>query len=426
MRTAYRFRIYPTATQAQIMFRTIGSARKIYNLVLADRIDSYNNYKEGLITLDKFHESTRNYTPAFYKKEHEYLKEADSQALVQAVNHLDKSYKNFYRNVEQGRKPGYPKFKTRSKSKWSYTSCKVGNNIRLTEDGRGLVLPKVPGAVEIRCHRPIRGTIKRVTITRQRSGKWFVAILVETGKELPPSPVNTDGVLIDKKSYLDGSKAIGIDLGLIDLITGSDGMKTGNPRFSYQAASKLHREQRKLALKREHIKRICKKTGREVKYSEWSNYEKQRERVARINERIQDQRLDHLHRLSSTIINTHDIVTVETLKVQNLMKNKSLARSIQDAGWSTLISMLEYKAARAGKVFVKCGTFFPSSQLCSKCKSRGGKKSLGVREWTCDNCCAVLDRDINAAANILDEGLSVLGFTEGEVIKLLEPAGCRG
>lgn len=418
---AYKYRAYPNPEQATILFQNIGASRKIYNLILNDRNKNYENYKTGHITLKEMRNKEKQLTPAYYKKqpEYDYLITADSQALTQSANHLNNAYANFYLRLKQGKTPGYPKFKAKNKSKWSYSTCTTNNNIRLT-GSNDLILPKLPGSLKLKYHRKINGVITKATIMKTRSGKWFVSLLVKNNEPEPELELNNLTSDEERAKFIEEARVTGLDLGLIDLVTMSDGVKTGAPKFGRSLSKKLAREQRKLSLKQEHRKR-----SREVNKKEWSNIEKQRVRVARVHEKIQNQRADYYHKLSRMIVNNHDIISVETLRVSNLVRNHSLSRSIQDAGWVLFISMIDYKAARAGKTVVKVDSFYPSSQLCSECGARGDKKGLSVREWVCDSCGVVLDRDVNAAVNILNEGLRVLGFTSNEVDRLLEPVGYR-
>lgn len=385
----YQYRIYPNKIQEEQLWKNIGCARKVYNLILADKINNYEKFSKGKITKDELKERDKKLTPKKYKSEFEFLKEADSQALSQSHQNLNNAYSQFFKRLKKNSKSaGFPKFKSKNKNTWSYSSCTTSNNIRL-ENGK-LVLPKISGGVKIAYHREFYGAIKKATVTKRRSGKWFVTLLVD---DRLPAPS-----MVEPKTF------IGLDLGLQDYLITSDGEFFDNPRIGRNLRQKLAKEQRKLSKKRE----IAKKKNK--KLEDCSNYQKQRIKVARIYEKVTNQRQDFLHKLSSMIIKNHDFIATETLRPANMVKNRKLSYSISDASWSTFIEMLEYKALWDGKMLVKIDSFFPSSQLCSECGVNSGKKPLHVREWTCSHCGIWHDRDVNAARNILQEGVRVLNL----------------
>jgi putative transposase len=227
-------------------------------------------------------------------------------------------------------------------------------------------------------HRDIIGTLKTVTVSRNACGQYHAAILTDDGKGLPV--VSTDG------------KAIGIDVGLTHLAVTSDGSKFENPRHLLKAGKNLKRKQRKLSRK---------KKGS-------NSWNKARQLVARAHERVACARRDHLHKLSHRLVSENQVIVIEDLNVKGIMSNHCLAKATGDAGWGMLTGFLEYKAERAGKAFVKCDRWYPSSKACSSCGSICDKMPLNVRSWTCTNCGAHHDRDINAAINIRAEGLRIL------------------
>lgn len=230
------------------------------------------------------------------------------------------------------------------------------------------------------------GKIKRATIRRNPSGKYFVTILCEV--EIEPC-------------FKTGT-SIGIDLGLQHYATLSTADKVQNPRLTLAMENKLTREQRKLSRRYEQ----AKKDGKNL--LDARNYQKQRIKVARLKEKVKNQREDFLNKLSTDLIKNHDVICIEQLKVQTMQKNRQLAKSIADVSWSSFISKLNYKADWYGKKIVQLDPWFPSSQLCSSCRSNEGKKSLYIREWTCQNCGAHHDRDINASLNIWQKGMEGL------------------
>ena len=392
----YKYRIYPTSTQEIQLLKTIGSARKVYNLLLSDRLDIYNDYSLGKITQEEMLSLTKKLTPKRYKEEHDYLKEVDSQALSQSHQNLNTAYSHFFRKLKKGHsKPGLPQFKSKNKHKWSYSTCTTNNNVRLEESG--LILPKIKGHVKIKLHRTFQGDIKRATVVKNRSGKWYVSLTVDDHKTEPET--------------VEPHTSVGLDLGLLHYLITSDDDFFDNPKISRSFSKKLAREQRKLSKKME----IAKKKGE--KLDDCSNYQKQKIVVAKIHEKIVHKRKDFIHKLSASIVKNHDIVAVESLKPSNMVKNRTLAYSIMDVSWSDFVSKLEYKCKDQGKILVKAGQYFPSSQLCSECDHRSGKKPLHVRKWVCEHCQSIHDRDVNAAKNILKEGLRILELEKPQELR---------
>ncbi|WP_288868883.1 IS200/IS605 family element RNA-guided endonuclease TnpB [uncultured Parvimonas sp.] len=370
---AYKYRIYPTEEQKIFINKTFGCVRLVYNLMLNDRIKAY---KESESNPDK---KLKYPTPAKYKKEYEFLKEVDSLALANAQMNLDKAYKNFFRD----KTICFPRFKSKKNPVQSYTTNNQNGTVNIV--GKYIKIPKLKSLIKIKIHREIKGIIKSATISRVASGKYYVSILCETEiNELPKTNSN-----------------IGIDLGLKDMMILSNGEKVGNKKFSRKLERKLRREQRKLSRKQE----VAKKEKRDLK--ECKNYQKQKIKLVKIHEKIMNSRNDFLNKLSTEIIKNHDIICIEDLNTKGLLQNHKLARSIADVSWYKLINKLEYKAKWYGKEIIKIDRWYPSSQICSVCGENTGKKALSIREWTCPFCNTTHDRDINAAKNILAEGLRI-------------------
>ena len=371
---AYKFRIYPTEEQEIFFAKTFGCVRKVYNLMLNDRKKAYEEVKNDPSKKMTFP------TPAKYKKEFPFLKEVDSLALANAQLNLDKAYKNFFRD----KSVGFPRFKSKKNPVQSYTTNNQNGTVALI-DSKFIKVPKLKSLVRIKLHRQPKGMIKSATISRHASGKYYISLLCK--EEINELPKN--------------NSAIGIDLGITDFAILSDGQKIDNNKFTSKMEKKLKREQRKLSRRA----LIAKKKG--INLFEAKNYQKQKRKVARLHEKVMNQRTDFLNKLSTEIIKNHDIICIEDLNVKGMLRNHKLARSISDVSWSSFVAKLQYKADWYGREIIKVDTWFPSSQICSECGHKDGKKSLDIREWTCPICHTHHDRDINASINILTEGLRI-------------------
>ena len=383
MLTAVKYRIYPNKNQSILINKTIGCARFVYNKMLGDFYDN------DLIT-----------TPAYYKKDYPFLKEVDSLALANSQMNLKQAFRNYKNNKDHFNKP---KFKKKSRSKLSYktNNKKSANTIRI-ENGR-LILPKFKSGIKIVLHKQIEGLIKSVIIEQVPSGYYTASILYDV-------PDNQEKTILSKDNI------VGIDLGLTHLAITSDNEKYDNPKHFSKLQNKLAKEQRILSRRFENNvkERIYDENGDYVKtvfkkpLKDCKNYQKQRRKVAKIHNKIKNRRSDNLHKVSTEIVKNHDYIVLETLRVHNVIKNRKLSKSIADVGWSLFVNMIKYKCERYGKECIQIDEWFPSSQICSHCDHKDGKKVLSVREWTCGNCGIHHDRDINAAINIKNKGLELI------------------
>ena len=366
---AYKFRIYPNAEQRISFAKTFGCVRLVYNYCLDRKIKQYQADK-----------STVSYTQcaneiAKMKKTEDFhfLSEVDSISLQQSLRHLDTAFQNFFRSP----KVGFPKFKSKKSNRRSYTTNCVNGNISLA-DGQ-LKLPKI-GFVKIKQHRQIPEdyTLKSVTVSQTPSGKYYASILYEYEAETPQ---------IIPESF------IGLDFSMPELYVDSNGFEPRYPRYYRQTENKLAREQRKLS----HMQKGS------------NNRNKQRIKVAKLHEKVSNQRRDFLHKQSRQITNAYDCVCIEDLDMKTMSGALHFGKSVSDNGWGMFTTFLQYKLSEAGKQLIKVDKFFPSSQLCSACGCKNPEtKNLSIRAWTCPTCGISHNRDVNAAINIKNEGMRLV------------------
>ena len=370
MELSYEYRIYPNATQREAIARTFGCCRFVYNRALALRKDAY----EAGVKVPSVFDFIKMIPKWKADPETAWLKEADSMALQQSLRDLGKAYGNFFRAPGQ---VGYPRFKSKRSSHQSYrTQCPNGRATVEVVDRRHVKLPKL-GVVKARVSRMPQGRVLSATVKQVPSGKYFVSLCCTGVPMAGPAPEGT---------------AVGVDVGIESLMTLSDGTKIQNPKAAERLARKLAREQRRLSRK---------KKGS-------NNRERQRVRVARVQEKAVNVRKDAVHKATTRLASENQAFCLEDLNVKGMLRNRRLAKAVADASFSEIARQLEYKLAMRGGTVARVGRFYPSSKACSACGHVLEELPLSARKWECPACGAEHDRDVNAAVNILAEGLRVL------------------
>ena len=365
MEKAYKYRIYPNKKQQELIQKTFGCSRFIYNYFLDKRNKLYSSEKKSLT----YNQCSKELTDL--KKEIDWLREPDKDALQKSLKDLDVAYKNFFTRPEMG----YPKFKSKKNRYKSYRTSCTNNNITFL--GRYIKLPKL-GNVRTKDKQIITGRILNATISQEPNGHYYVSLCC-TDIELQPLPKT--------------GKNVGIDLGLVDFAILSDGIKIENPQFYEKSEKKLAKLQREMSRKT---------IG-------GSNWNKARIKVANLQKHIAEQRRDYLQKLTTEIVRKYDIICIEDLDAKSMRETNSKVRNkrVGDVSWAEFRRQLEYKCRWYGKELRVVDRYFPSSQICHVCGVVSGKKPTDIRVWKCD-CGAMLDRDLNAAINILNEGLRLV------------------
>jgi putative transposase len=372
-----RIRLYPTREQEILIDKTIGCCRFVHNQTLADCKQSYEQTQH----FPSKNERITNLVPL--KDEFEFLKEVDSKALQQSVRDLNSGIDNFFKNRSHF---GFPKFKSKHSSKQSYRTPYNQRNSRIV-DNKHIKLPKLGKVKTKRFDTPDEYKIFNITVEKTPTGKYYASICIEM--EVQPLPRT--------------GKQAGFDLGLKDLLIGSDGTRYERPKFAYAYKDKLAQEQKKLSKMRTKLERA------KLNLDECKNYQKQKRKVAKLYEHISNCAKDFNHKLSRKLVEEYDFLAFENLSVEGMKKNRHLAYSISDVRWSQLLNFIQYKCQWYGKEFRQVDRFYASSKTCSCCGTyhKDIVNSLSVRKWTCPDCGTHHDRDVNAAKNILIKALSV-------------------
>lgn len=378
MERGFKYRIYPNACQRDQIARTFGCCRFVYNRALDVKKTAYAKTGKTVSWTE-----LSQMLPVWKRDpETAWLAQADSMALQQSIRNLDHAYKNFFRRVRKGEKPGFPKFKSRRHSRQSYRT-----NGGKVIDCNHIVLPKL-GTVRAKVSRPLQGRILSITISLDAAGRYFATFLCTDVPAKKASATNQE---------------VGIDLGIGMLATLSDGTKVRNPHHLKKYERKLAQEQRRLS-RRKGARRGEKPSNR---------YLKQRKKVARIHAKIAYARTDTLHKVTTMLADENQVLCMEDLNVKGMMQNSHLAKALSDVSFGEFARLLEYKCIERRRIFVKVSRFYPSSKTCSSCGHKLDALPLSVRSWNCPVCGAHHDRDVNAARNILTEGKRILSNTEG-------------
>lgn len=366
MLKAYKYCLLPTEEQKESINKWFGSVRFIYNLGLETKIAAWTSAQKNVTCFDLMRQLTE-----LKKTEASWLAECPRQSLESSLTNLDNAYTKFFKGG------GFPKFKKRSDAQSMHfrQGCRI--------EGSKIFLAKLK-LVDFIQHRPIgNGEVRTVTVSKTTTGKYFVSILVQDHKDIP------------KKKAIKLKTTVGIDVGLKTFATLSDGQQFDNPKYLQQQIKRLRIEQRKLS----------RRYNKGVKINEQSkSWQKQKLVVAKLNEKISNQRKDFLHKTSTAIVKQFDTVCLEDLNISGMLKNRNLSKSISDVGWGEFKRQLTYKAEWYGKNIKYIGRFEPSSKICSSCGNIFKELKLSDREWTCQKCGSTHDRDLNAAINIKNFG----------------------
>ena len=362
----YRFELRPTQDQKVLLVKHFGCVRFVYNHFLNERKEQYQANKKS----DNYYAQAKTLTELKKQEETVWLKEVNSQTLQFALRSLDTAYLNFFRGNAK-----FPRFKSKKRR----TGFTVPQHTKLA-DGK-IYVPKFKEGIKCIVHREIKGDVGKMTFTKTPTGRYYVSILTEEQYQ----PKEKTGAVC------------GVDLGLKDFAITSGGIKFKNNKYTKQYEKELAKAQK-------HLSRKTKGSN---------SFERQRRKTAKLHEKITNSRMDNLHKVSHQLVSDYDIIALEDLNAKGMVKNHKLAKHISDASWGTFVRLLEYKADWNDKQIVKINRFYPSSKTCCECGWINQDLNLSNREWTCKNG-HVLDRDLNAAKNILKEGLKIISSGTGD------------
>lgn len=372
---AYKFRLYPSKEQISLLAQHFGSVRFVYNYFLARRKEQYEHTGKS----PNYYQQAKELTELKKNSEYSWLYNTSSGALQHSLRYLETAYVNFYRKIAK-----FPRFH----SKKSGGSFEVPKGFKV-KNGK-IHLPKFREGIKFVDSQKIEGTIKHLTISVTPSGKYYVSILTQ----------------VEYQPYEKTNQKVGIDLGIKNLMVTSDGDRYSSNKF-------IKKYSKQLATAQKHLSR--KKKGS-------NSWNRQRIKVARLQEKIANCRRDKLHKISTDLVRNYDVICCESLNVKSMVKNHSLSQSISDAGWGMFLNMLQYKADWNDKQLIKVDRFYPSSKTCHHCGYVKEDLTLADRYWVCPQCGETIDRDLNAAQNILDEGLrsisaGTVDHTDGEDVR---------
>jgi len=364
---AYKYQIYPSEVQKKQLQNCFGSVRFIYNLALETKDNAYKSAKINLSYYDLAKQLTE------LKTEFDWLFDCPNMCLQSSIRNLDTAYTNFYKG--RGKFPTY-------KNKKSKNSIQFPQNVKIDFEKQEIIFPKI-GAIGALLHREFDGKVKTVTLSKTPTNKYFASVLVDNGQELPQK--------------VEIKQSIGIDLGLKTFAFTSDNKEFENQKFLDKNLKRLRIEQRTMA-------RRFKKGVKEQS----KNWHKQKLVVAKLHEKITNQRKDYLHKISAELVTENDLICMETLNIKGMMQNRKLSKAIGQQGWNTFVEMLKYKCENKGKHFQQVPTFYPSSKTCNCCGNVNKELKLSMRVWECDKCHTLNERDFNAALNIRDKGFELI------------------
>ena len=372
----YKFRLYPNKQQEKMLANYFGSVRFVYNHFLAKRKEQYEQTRKS----SNYYEQAKELTAMKKTEAYSWLKEINSQTLQHALRHLETAYVNFFKGRTR-----FPRFH----SKKHGGSFAIPQHFKV--EGNRIFIPKFKGGIRFAKSQDVQGELRNMTVSVTPGGKYYVCIMAQ----------------VEVEDLEKTNLSVGIDLGLKDFVITSDNDRYSSNKF-------IQKYSKKLATMQKHLSRKKKGSG---------SWNRQRIKVARLQEKIMSCRKDKLHKISIDLLRRYDVVCCEDLNVRGMVRNHHLAKSVSDASWGTFVTMLEYKAKWYGKTLVKIGRFYPSSKTCHHCGHVKEELSLSDRYYTCPNCGELIDRDLNAAKNILDEGLrnisaGTVDYTDGEGVRL--------